>query len=1026
MATPENQLGVEIIADPTTAEASVERFTRTVETADQAMQAVGKNAAFGEAVAKQADQAQRAIEQTSKASSAATATEVANIQRVNQERAESTRRSSAEQSRATDETARQAQRAAGEAKKVEESLKQVGQAAPKRDVFDDLIAAAERAEKEAGDLEDAIEDSFKGTKGVATDATETFVRGLQQAQRQALALQQSGASLSTSPFKNIADDASRLSARSFQIQQQFQNLYRQLATGRPLSELNKELEDAQLKLERLNQQSVGLKSRQIGAGGGDGGGGGRGGGIASNVGRAVGYVGGQADIPGLGTLTNLLSGGGGLTLGAAALGVAGIIAYVKATSEAEQAEINLAAATRSTGRTMSESRVAAESFRAEMAANKEEAAQLAAAFGELQLRSGEAIKLGDVSAFAALANARGLSAEDAAKTIQGLARGQASSFEELTGSRASLVLDQYARSIGTTTSRLTEMERVEALATAARQRASEVTDLSARRMQSLEARTRSFTNSVKELAVEEGNAIYNRMIRLESAEETYQREVAKFDQEQAEYNRQAQIANKRKAEEAEYNRQQTAAREQDKRLTDMDRAARARPEDYGAGQSALERQRAQLAELRGQREQVQAEYEAFKKIRSQFSTDDAEKFEQQFTERIQGLTDQIRGQLESLSSAAEQKLTEFRNNILASTAEFAQLRLPTDRSNPYVRLFSEAEEAARKAQERFGLAGNAAVQEFLRAQEAMRSAQVFELRVKDSMSAVRLEFEAAELARPFTELTGEMKRALQVFKEELQAAKGAPGLRANAEAIRLQNQYQFGFNGNPRLLAQAGFYADAGGIQQNPDVVARRQLDNLMRLVGKYGGAQGIGGEQIRDQLNQELGNLYQGLSARAKGEVARSPYLTNTFARAYDEQAAYQERQIQRAVERADAQRGSLRLAERQLAELGRLGRQPNADRNVLRAEFLEVTGAVPRDELTGDLLRGRQSALLEEARYRRGSEERARKAVEETAKFQKESLRLSGEQLKAIKDRNQRVTIEVLDRSERAKTTVLGEAFK
>jgi hypothetical protein len=38
------------------------------------------------------------------------------------------------------------------------------------------------------------------------------------------------------------------------------------------------------------------------------------------------------------------------------------------------------------------------------------------------------------------------------------------------------------------------------------------------------------------------------------------------------------------------------------------------------------------------------------------------------------------------------------------------------------------------------------------------------------MSAVRLEFEAAQLARPFEELTGEMKRALSVFEVSLKAA----------------------------------------------------------------------------------------------------------------------------------------------------------------------------------------------------------------------------------------------------------------
>jgi hypothetical protein len=195
---------------------------------------------------------------------------------------------------------------------------------------------------------------------------------------------------------------------------------------------------------------------------------------------------------------------------------------------------------------------------------------------------------------------------------------------------------------------------------------------------------------------------------------------------------------------------------------------------------------------------------------------------------------------------------------------------------------------------------------------------------------------------------------------------------------------------------------------------------------------EGAAGEQVRNQLNAELGNLYQNLSPRAKGEVARNSRLTGIFAGAYDEQANYQERQIEREAARADAQRGAVRLAERQLAELNRLGNEPNADRDLLRRQYLDITGALPREELTGDLLRGRQSAALEEAKYTREREERARHASEATAKFQEALIGKDGKSgavgqlLQALRERQEKVIVEVLDRADAAKVTTLGGGYQ
>jgi hypothetical protein len=371
--------------------------------------------------------------------------------------------------------------------------------------------------------------------------------------------------------------------------------------------------------------------------------------------------------------------------------------------------------------------------------------------------------------------------------------------------------------------------------------------------------------------------------------------------------------------------------------------------------------------------------------------------------------------------------------VLNSTAEFAQLRLIDDRSNPYVKLFADAEEAARKAQERFGLVGDAAVQEFLKAQDGdALTAQVWELRVKDSMSAVKLEFEAAELARPFHELTGEMKRTICGLRCRSLGGVASPKvLRANAEVIRLNSQFQHGFNGNPDELRKRGFYFDQGGAQINPDVIARQQFDRLTRLEGKYGETPGLGGEEIRDKLAQQFTKLYEGLSPRAKGEVARDPRLTRKFAGAYDEQADYEERQIGRAAERAEAQRSTVRLAEAQLNELNRLKGTTGATDAGVRAEFLRITQELPREELTPGLAKGRIAALKEEAQFQRQRDKAADDAIKATAAFQERIIGKDGKSgalgriEEAVKTRQDKVLVEVLDRTDTAKISTLGQGF-
>jgi hypothetical protein len=197
----------------------------------------------------------------------------------------------------------------------------------------------------------------------------------------------------------------------------------------------------------------------------------------------------------------------------------------------------------------------------------------------------------------------------------------------------------------------------------------------------------------------------------------------------------------------------------------------------------------------------------------------------------------------------------------------------------------------------------------------------------------------------------------------------------------------------------------------------------LIELQRKYSGVGGEFGEQLRNQSSQELTRLYEGLSPRAQAEIARNPAFRNTFAGAYRNQAAYTENDVGRQIARNVASLDNVRLARQKLSELSRLS--PGQDPNVTRKAFLDITGSLSREELTPDLVKGRSVAMIEEAKYIREREKRAEAAMKATAEFQTGVIGKLDSMLKAVGARNDKVIVEVLDKTDTAKISTLGQSF-
>ena len=151
-------------------------------------------------------------------------------------------------------------------------------------------------------------------------------------------------------------------------------------------------------------------------------------------------------------------------LGIGVAGVEGLRELIRLYNEGAESARKFELAIHDTGASFESASGYADTFATKLGVTRDAARELAGALSDLQLHTGNSFKGIEVSdKLTPIIEARGLDAKEAAKLISELGRGSSQAFEQLTGHSPELVLDKYARGIGTTTSRLTDMERAQAL-----------------------------------------------------------------------------------------------------------------------------------------------------------------------------------------------------------------------------------------------------------------------------------------------------------------------------------------------------------------------------------------------------------------------------------------------------------------------------------------------------------------------------------------------------------------------------------
>jgi hypothetical protein len=104
------------------------------------------------------------------------------------------------------------------------------------------------------------------------------------------------------------------------------------------------------------------------------------------------------------------------------------------------------------------------------------------------------------------------------------------------------------------------------------------------------------------------------------------------------------------------------------------------------------------------------------------------------------------------------------------------------RSNPFVKVILEADEASRNLQKTFGVLGDSAVKDLRKIEESFTRQRLLALELDAQLKANSLRREATNLANP-TGLSGREERLLNQLDIRINAATNAPGLLAVADAL---------------------------------------------------------------------------------------------------------------------------------------------------------------------------------------------------------------------------------------------------
>jgi len=315
----------------------------------------------------------------------------------------------------------------------------------------------------------------------------------------------------------------------------------------------------------------------------------------------------------------------------------------------------------------------------------------------------------------------------------------------------------------------------------------------------------------------------------------------------------------------------------------------------------------------------------------------------------------------------EQAVRQARAEFEGFSIDLAQRQDP---DNQFVGMFIRFREELEETRRKFAPFGDEFVAQAERMLKVVQDNEAGLARFQSQLSALRDRQEADRLDRSLIGLSGLEEQEVEVTRAQTRAAVDVPRLLLEASRLLPNKQFQ-----SPvvRALDERRLLDDQ-----------LRKLEQLLRL---QGGAFGTATNKVVDeQLLAVTGQINPRVLATSSDPLIRA--ARDARGGALTRTAASYEEETRQAVARAQATGQIRRDVEAQLKLLRSSNLAPGAE---LKA-FLDISGTLPDNELTGDLRRGRAEAFRDRARR----EEHKEKEGEDRAKRLDDFLKLLDRQLK------------------------------
>ena len=656
----------------------------------------------------------------------------------------------------------------------------------------------------------------------------------------------------------------------------------------------------------------------------------------------------------------------------------------------------------------------AEDFGKRVGASNTEAART---FADLLRLADRAGRVGDIDLiqrrFADLAAARGLKGAELSTLVGTILSGQDEGLNRLGLPDPSKLYAQYAAQIGKTADALTEMEKAQAALSGVMAKGAEAEGQAEARLRSTAGQLDSASASYENLKTQVGEAITT-SIEFRDVLDTISDALGSLVTSHAEARRELALGLKTPEQIAQEERE-GYGRQAFNAFKGVASAVFSIPftikDDFqlAAGQISDEEYNTNLqgtgeAILNPGQRQYEARVAQLKELQEEIKRQEQEAQNKASAAAASAAAkEQARLQAEAAKAAAEAEkktLEALRQTRDEARSFLTDSLIKSDPDNPLLALFVRAQveiEETRKKFQIFGSSGSSFANEMARIREEELKTEIAVARFQAGLTALKQLQEANRLERPFVGLTGPEQRALDVFGARVAAATSGVSGAGQAEALR------------------------AGLTSVDPAILAGRQFEALKKLESQISLAGGRGSAAARDALDAQLKALFASLPDALKANVASNPTLREAFAGAFSRDADRARREVEDAIERERA--GNL-IQQDARELLAAIRGSALTDAQKLK-EFLSVTGALSAGELTGDLRRARVDALRESARLEAGKAEEAEaRAKKLAAVMEKLDRALSDRGLK-LDAESSKVQIEVLDRSDLARVSTLGDGF-